>query len=658
MKKAVGITTGVVVVAVAGWLGATWYTGKRIEAEAPAQVTRLNKELAQALAGTGHGLSFEQISYDRHFFTTDVRYVVKLSEPADDDTLPENLLEIAGKIEHGPFAKGALARGHWLPKLAFVHTELAENEFIKPVLELTQGASPVTSDTIFAYNGDAEITSSIVPIEFAKDEQSIKFSGAQMQGTYTRATQHIVGSSTMGKLFLHINDEDETVQIDIDGLSMEIDTRAGKWGLGVGTSGMKIDRMAFDAKPRALDAATPGQAPEEHGSNVVIKKLSYTGSLGETGDMLHGAADYKIGQVLVNGNDFGHGSVSIKVDRVDGPASKALTDFYNELLSESSDDTVASSPNEARVTEATNQLIKLLAAKPTLRIEPVIWETAKGQSRLDLAVDLTKPEGLNPGQALPSDYRQLVQQAIALIDLKIKLSKPMMQDVLAQYLQNEGEDAAVAADEAAGQIDSLGGLAEMFGIAKVQGEDLVGTFRYAEGKADLNGEEFPVEDLFENLLGGLGSDDEEMVGDDNAMLETLDPTVIGEIIESMGYDYQLGATDDGAPVVKVDGSDEGAESITIAFNDCETSSACSDMSLRATIKTPHAVSMRALNDWNQENRMARAYWDADKKVAVLEMDVNAYGGIGASNVQYSLAVFLASVTDFADTMNAAADKKS
>src|SRR3546814_20035325 len=56
MKKAVGLTTGVIVVLAAGWLGATWYTGKRIEAETPARLAEVNQKLADPFAGMGSGL--------------------------------------------------------------------------------------------------------------------------------------------------------------------------------------------------------------------------------------------------------------------------------------------------------------------------------------------------------------------------------------------------------------------------------------------------------------------------------------------------------------------------------------------------------------------------------------------------------------------------
>lgn len=653
MKKAVGITSGVVVVALAGWLGATWYTGKRIETEAPVQLAQLNKQLALAMAGTGHSLTLEQIAYDRHFFSTDVRYALKLTEPAEDGTLPEQLLELAGKIEHGPFAKGALARGHWLPELAYLHTELVASAFTQPVFELTQGASPLTADAVVSYNGDITASSSIAPIDFSQDTQRVIFSGARMQGHYTRADQHIVGSSTMDTLTLDVHDEEETVRLDIGGLRMELDTRTGKFGIGVGTSGFNVDHVTVDIKPRHPEADTTARTSEETGSNYSLKNLAYNGSLRENGDTLQGAADYKIGQLVVDGSDFGHGSFNVAIDRIDGKAAKALTDLYNQLLLDMSNDSAVDTSVNSRVIEATNQVIQLLAAKPTLRVGPVIWQTPQGQSRLNLSVDLTKPESLRVGQQFPSDYRQLIQQAIALVDLKISLSKPMMQDLLAKTLQNEGTQAELATEEAAEQVASLAGLAEMFGVAKTEGDNLVGTFHYADGRAVLNGEEFPLEDLFDSMFGGWGDDIGMDARESNAMLEALDPAAIGEMVDNMGYDYELGTSDEGTPVLQIDGSDDGAQSITIDFNDCESPSACSDMSMRATVQTPRAVSMRALNDWNQNHGQIRAYWDADSKVAVMEMAVNAYGGIGQSNVQYSVRMFLANVLSFSNTMTSA-----
>src|SRR3546814_693789 len=112
MKKAVGITAGVVIVLAAGWLGATWYTGKRIEAEAPARLEEVNQKLADVLSGMGFGVTIKQISYERHFFASQARYGVSLAKgPDSPEDLPQGTAEFVSQIQHGPFPKDAIARG-------------------------------------------------------------------------------------------------------------------------------------------------------------------------------------------------------------------------------------------------------------------------------------------------------------------------------------------------------------------------------------------------------------------------------------------------------------------------------------------------------------------------------------------------------------------
>ncbi|OZI43014.1 hypothetical protein CAL21_19595 [Bordetella genomosp. 4] len=707
MKKVVGITTGVVVIAVAGWLGATWYTGKRIQTEEPVRLTELNKELATALGGTGFGVTISQISYDRHFFSSDVRYGIQLTKVPGEEAPPKGMVEIVGRIEHGPFPKGALARGQWLPKLAFVHSEVASNDLVKPLFELTKGVSPLVGDTILSYNGDGVGTATIAPIEYApQTDQSVKFSGAQFEGSFVRATKHAVGTGKINQLALQLTEDDEgqKVNANITGMTVDVDSQQGKFGFGVGSSGAKFDNIvieveepldpyadetsdeeeaaqaAEEAAKAADEAANAAQNPSAESqapaqpeqpaepeqaapapaatvkTKIELKDLAYTAKIAEQDTTINVAADYKIGQIAVNGSDFGKGHATIKFDKIDGKAAKALSDLYNEMLTKVANGTEDSSADGAQAIELVNQAIQLLAANPTMRVDPFVWETAKGQSNLNLAIELTKPAGLVAGKELPDDAKQLLQQSVKLIDMKVSVSKPMVEGLAAQYLQGEGIDAAAAAKEAADQVTSMAGMAEMFGIAKTDGDNVVSTFHYADGKANLNGEEVPADELFGALLSSV--DDDHGYGEDseNTLLNSLDPAQVAQMVSDIGFDYELGTTEYDTPVLKIDGTNEGAKSVEILFNDCESESACTDMQMRITVATPYPVPMRVLNEWNQTNRLTRAYWDAENKVATMEMDVNAYGGVGQDNVEFTVQMFLANVSMFTNTIKEAPRK--
>lgn len=674
MKKSVGITTGVIVIAIAGWLGTTWYTGKRIESDAPAQLTQLNKELANMLGHTGFVLAVEQISYERHFFSSDVRYGIKLTDVPGDEELPKQRVEIVAHVEHGPFAKSALARGQWAPKLAFIHSEVASTDDLKPVFELTKGVSPLIADTVVSYNGDTDGTATIAPFEFTEDDQFVKFSGAQADGKYLRANKQTIGTIKAAQLTIRALDDTELVNAQLNGMSMDIDSRIGQFEFGIGKSSTKIDTINIEVQQQPIEAADasenePAQdnadpsastdsdtndqalaaeATEAAGdkTSIEVKDLGYTADLTENGPNLAAVAGYQIGQITVNGSDFGKGNATIKIDQIDGKATSALSKIYNEILNdiaEQKGEEEDSAKADARMIDATNQVIQLLAANPTLRVDPFVWQTAKGESNLTLAIDLTKPESLVPGQELPSNYEQLLQEAIKLIDLKVNVSKPMLQDLATQYMERQGLDAKMAAEQAADQVTSMAGMAEMFGIAKAEGDNMVTTFHYADNKAQLNGEEIPAEELFGTLLDSVADPDE--VEEDNTLLNALDPSEVASTLEEVGYAYDLVTAENGSPVLKIQGFENETDSAEIVFGECEDESSCGDMRMRIVVKTPSPVPLNVLNNWNHDYVTGRAYLD-DERNAVFEVYVSAYGGIGAASVRTSVYMFMDAVAGF------------
>ncbi|KDC11526.1 phosphoenolpyruvate carboxylase-like protein, partial [Bordetella bronchiseptica E012] len=138
MKKSIGITAGVIVVLAGGWLGGTWYTGKRIETETQQRLGVLNEKLAAVVPG--YTLRVDQLKYERGFFTTQARYGLSLSQDIKEESgtvtpLPLGSTEFDARFEHGPFPRSALASGQFLPQMAFVHAELARTELVKPLFE-------------------------------------------------------------------------------------------------------------------------------------------------------------------------------------------------------------------------------------------------------------------------------------------------------------------------------------------------------------------------------------------------------------------------------------------------------------------------------------------------------------------------------------------
>ena len=115
MKKSIAITLGVVIVGAGSWVGATWYTGKRIEESSQRRLAEVNEKLAKVTPL--FGLRIDQIKYERGSFSTQARYGLSLLKNDKSlDVLPDGMIEFDATIEHGPFPRArwrAAPRASW-----------------------------------------------------------------------------------------------------------------------------------------------------------------------------------------------------------------------------------------------------------------------------------------------------------------------------------------------------------------------------------------------------------------------------------------------------------------------------------------------------------------------------------------------------------------
>ncbi len=157
-----------VIVGAGSWVGATWYTGKRIEESSQRHLAEANEKLAKITPL--FGLRIDQLKYERGLFSTQARYGLSFVKSDNTpDGMPAGMVEFDASIEHGPFPKSALARGAIAPKLAFVHSEIAKTDNIKELFELTNNVSPLAGDAIVSFGGFATSTARIAPVKIAHE---------------------------------------------------------------------------------------------------------------------------------------------------------------------------------------------------------------------------------------------------------------------------------------------------------------------------------------------------------------------------------------------------------------------------------------------------------------------------------------------------------
>lgn len=656
MKKSVAITLAVVIVGAGSWVGATWYTGKRIEESTQRRLAEANEKLAKITPL--FGLRIDQIKYERSLFSTQARYglsFVKNDKTPED--MPAGMIEFDTTIEHGPFPKSALARGAIAPKLAFVHAELAKTDNVKPVFELTKDVPPLVSDAVVSFGGHTASTARIAPVKVVHDGNSVDFSGMEITGTFDRGLQAITANAKTDTLAVDGTKASDPIKMVLSGLSMDVDSRMGKFGLSVGDSGVKIKRVEV-VKPD-VDV------------KVVLDNFGYTVKLAEDDKNINIQAAYQTGDLNVNDVALGNGQAVIKLAKLDGAAVKQLSDTYNQLIRQYMADARDEGLNDEQFQVLLDNAGKLLAGNPSFSIDPISWKTPKGESKLTFVLDLANPpdvKNLTP--------QEIVVKAIKQIDATLVISKPMVQDLMVQYaIKKDGMAADKAAAEAADNIRSMAGMAEMFNVGKNEGDNIVGKFHFADGMGDLNGKKIPADELFSGLLGATGMDEDTMDDEDEAepaagatamdddMAATSNADVVNEfdvdmvvgMLDDMGYTTRKTDGDEG-PVLVLDASNTGATDLRLEFLCNDFSEKCYDLVATATYAGKKPATLKAINAWNQQYRWTRAYLD-DKNQAVLQMDMNAEGGIGKKNLQILLNTYFSITEEFATAMSAAPARK-
>ena len=201
--------------------------------------------------------------------------------------------------------------------------------------------------------------------------------------------------------------------------------------------------------------------------------------------------------------------MAVSLKNLDIPATMSLMQIYQTKLQPyekaAAEATAAGLPApELNLTEAESaqvkaDLQKLLAAGPQFALENLSFNTANGESKANLVIDLTKPQSLD----LPPD--QLGKQLIALLDLNIQVSKPMLVDVLSVQGQLDGQtDAKTIVDQAKATADMFGAMAVGTQFATVDGTNVISKLHYANNEVEFNGQKMTVEQFIGFVMSKLG----------------------------------------------------------------------------------------------------------------------------------------------------------
>lgn len=479
MNKTASVVVGVVVVAGIAWVGASYYTGTQVEKELQASIAKLNEQIKTSAPGTD--LTFALASFERGAFSSNARYSVKARYGAAK-TPAEFIL--TDHIEHGPFPLGRLKSGHIGPVMATSHAQLEKNADSAGWFAATKEVAPFVSDVSISYGNNIDGTIKFAAAEVQKNDLAFKFSGLTLDVDADRNGERARVNGSMDTLTLSGKSREtgEPFNLAVAGLALASDMKLGATQLYTGSSDLTIKAFTLAPEP-----ARP----------VVLNGYAQRVKLDDAGGKYAANVAYEVAMVSVAGKDIAGGQFVVGAKNLDPVAVKALSDVYRQAATRrmrESDDNATQGLLPEETAQFQAAIESLLAASPSITIDPLLVKTDKGEGRFTLALDLTKPAQPAAG------FTTAIQQSIRKLDARLQIAKPMIAGLLTQSMVQPGQDAAQAAQQATAQTEMIGGMALQSGIAKVEGDNLVSTLNYADGQVDFNGKKMPLAQFMQMVM--------------------------------------------------------------------------------------------------------------------------------------------------------------
>jgi uncharacterized protein YdgA (DUF945 family) len=489
MKKSL-VAVSVIVILGAAWTGAAWYTGKQFEQRMGEMVANANSQIQTYLPKAGIKLVYQD--YQRNIFSSKVRYVLQADPAAQGEKALKEGDEIAfiETIDHGPFPFAQLKKFNLIPSMASVHSELENTPAVKGLFEVTKGKSLINADSRISYSGDTSSTVNIIPVDFQKNASKLQFGGATFDIDIAKDLSKVSFDGSSNSLIVTSQNQwGQLEKVTLSDLSMSSNTSKGKFQLGMGDQKITAKQIAINVDGK---------------DSAVLEGFTLNSTFGEDDKNIHGQFDYTLDALKIQGNDFGSGKLSIKLDRIDGEALKQFSNVYNQQamqLLQQGEQIDPAVYQQQMADILVQNLPLLLKGGPVISVNPLSWKNAKGESSFTLQVDLNAPQ---PNQAPAQTEDQLISQWLKKVDATLIIPVPMATEVATQTGKLQGYSAEEAQKLAEQQVQGLAAMGQMFKLTTLKDDAIRSSFHYADNQVELNGQKMTLQE-FAGLFGMLGA---------------------------------------------------------------------------------------------------------------------------------------------------------
>ncbi len=493
MNKPAVVLLGLVVAVGVVSAGGAWYTGKQLEPVLQTAVQDANKELHRSMAGVDGTLDLELVSLDRGLFSSTAHYRLKGQGSFFGEQNPNPELLFVDHIEHGPLPFSRLVSLKWLPVMATSHYALEKNATTEKWFAAAKDQSPLKGVANIGYSRSVTGNLELLPLEFKDETATVSFSGANLDFDSTAEGKKVKVDGFMNSLKVAaIDGNGSPVDIDLAGLTVASNLEKSTFDFYTGQNTVELSDAKLTYGPQK--------------AVLTLKGFEQKDTSAVKDNNLNGRVDYKIDEIGYQGKPVGSAAMALSVKNIDVPSGLLLTKLYQDKMQPVQAAAAAGQPvPELQLTEAEQALAEanvnqLLAAKPQVALENLSLKTAHGESKLNLLVDLTKPSSME----LPPV--ELGKQMIALLDLNVNLSKPMIADVAALQAQAGGvTDPKAIEQQAQMASEMVSGMAVGTQLATLVGSDVVSKLHYANNEVTFNGQKMTVEQFIGFVMGKIGA---------------------------------------------------------------------------------------------------------------------------------------------------------
>ncbi|CAB3664186.1 YdgA family protein [Achromobacter pestifer] len=484
MKKSALV--GIVVALGAVWTGTAWYTGQKAEDFLNQSIANANEGLKTVNAKWGIASNVELVSFERGVFSSTARYRVKFTLPASEGkpAVDRDVLFVE-HLSHGPLPLSNLKSGSFAPAMVASDFALEETPAVKDWFVAAKGATPLTGHYSVSYAKNITGKFNLAPVEVAKGDTNLSFSGMTGNVEYAMGSKHSVVEMKTDKLVLAgQSDSSDIVSMTLQGITLTSDMTPTSNDLFVGNQKVMFKDWTITSKEKPP---------------VQFKDTSVAVDMTEAGSAMGVKMALDFGMINVQAKDMAGMKLTVDVQKLDAKAFKALNDVYEAssrrmMQSQGDQQTPEFTPEEKQILKTNVEL--LLAGNPTLAVSPLEVRTTNGTSTFNLNLDLAKPASMD------GEFADTLTQAVRKLDAKLVLSKGNLTDLMAIEPQMRGVPADQAEKTAKGQAEMVGTMATAMGMAKVENNNIVTYLNYADGQVDFNGKKMPVEQFLMMVMSG------------------------------------------------------------------------------------------------------------------------------------------------------------